>query len=146
MNDGVRRVKYGWEMKSLIDMKNVLVVDDDRICNFLTTKTLERMGFVNDIHTALNGQQALDLFNNYYIGAKALPDVILLDLNMPIMDGFGFLDAFRSLDLQGKDRVKIIIVTSSINPADIARAKCFGVSQYLSKPIEEQSLRRALTM
>lgn len=127
-------------------MKSILLVDDDNISNFLNTKTLERMGFVNDIHTALNGKQAIDLFNQYYIGAMPLPDVILLDLNMPIMDGFGFLDAFRSLDLPGKDHVKIIVVSSSVSLQDIARAKRSGASQYLSKPVNEQTLRRPLEM
>ena len=107
-------------------MKSILLVDDDRISNFL--------------------KQAIDLFNEYYIGAKPLPDVILLDLNMPIMEGFGFLEAFRSLDLPGKDRVKIIIVSSSVSPEDIARAKHSGASQYLSKPVNEQNLRRAFQM
>lgn len=125
-------------------MKNVLIVDDDSVFNFLSTKALEAMGFVNDIHTALNGQQALDLFNEYYSGTKHLPDFILLDLNMPIMDGFGFLEAFRRLDLPNKEKMKIIIVTSSIDPQDEARAKAFGITQYLSKPITEQSLRIAL--
>jgi CheY-like chemotaxis protein len=125
-------------------MKNVLIVDDDSVYNFLSTKTLQTMGFVNDIHTALNGQQALDLFGEYYSGTKHLPDFILLDLSMPIMDGFGFLEAFRRLDLPNKENVKIIIVTSSNDPRDVARAKAFGVTQYLSKPITEASLRSAL--
>jgi len=125
-------------------MKNVLIVDDDSVYNFLSTKLLEGMGFVNDIHTALNGQQALDLFNEYYSGTKNLPDFILLDLNMPIMDGFGFLEAFRRLDLPGKEKMKIIIVTSSNDSTDRARAKAFGVSRYLSKPITAESLRAAL--
>jgi CheY-like chemotaxis protein len=125
-------------------MKNVLIVDDDSVYNFLSTKLLEGMGFVNDIHTALNGQQALDLFNEYYSGTKNLPDFILLDLNMPIMDGFGFLEAFKRLDLPGKEKMKIIIVTSSNDPTDRARAKAFGVSRYLSKPITAENLRAAL--
>jgi len=125
-------------------MKNVLIVDDDSVYNFLSTKTLEAMGFVNDIHTALNGQQALDLFGEYYSGTKHLPDFILLDLNMPIMDGFGFLEAFRRLNLPGKENVKIIIVTSSNDPKDRIRAEEFGVTQYLTKPIDEEGLRKAL--
>ncbi len=127
-------------------MKSILLIDDDQICNFLNTKILERMGFVNDIRIALNGKQAIDLFREYYIGIKPLPDIILLDLNMPVMDGFGFLDAFKSLNLQGKHSVKIIIVSSSLNVNDIARAKHSGANQYLSKPISEQTLRRALEM
>jgi CheY-like chemotaxis protein len=127
-------------------MKNVLLVDDDSIFNFLNKETLLRMGFVNDIHTALNGKQAIDLFNSYYGGSKPLPDIILLDLNMPIMDGFGFLEAFRKLDLPDKDQVKIIIVTSSDDREDIRRAKDLGVRQYLIKPLEEHSLRQALDL
>jgi CheY-like chemotaxis protein len=127
-------------------MKNVLLVDDDSIFNFLNTKILQSMGFANDIHTALNGKQAIDLFNDYYGGTKALPDIILLDLSMPIMDGFGFLEAFRRLDLPGKDNVKVIIVTSSNSADDIKRAKALGVSQYLTKPIREESLKEALMM
>ena len=61
---------------------------------------------------------------------------------MPIMDGFGFLDAFRSLDLPGKEHVKIIIVSSSVSPQDITRAKRAGASQYLSKPVNEPKPRR----
>src|SRR6185369_17385567 len=127
-------------------MKNVLLVDDDSICNFLNAKTLQSMGFVNDIHTALNGNQAIDLFNDYFGGTKPLPDIILLDLNMPVMDGFGFLEAFRRLDLRGKDRVKVVIVTSSNSPDDIKRAKDLGANLYLTKPLEEVSLRKALMM
>lgn len=125
-------------------MKNVLLVDDDLIFNFLSTKMLERMGFIGHIDTALNGQQALKLFNDYFIKIKVLPDIILLDLNMPIMDGFEFIEAFRNLNLPGKDKVRIIIVSSSQNPDDMARARQLGVIQYLDKPLNEETLRKAL--
>jgi CheY-like chemotaxis protein len=59
---------------------------------------------------------------------------------MPIMDGFGFLDAFNKLDMPNKNRIKIIIVTSSNNPADIDRAKQYGISSYLTKPLREEGL------
>ncbi|SRR5258705_2361055 len=127
-------------------MKNVLLVDDDSIFNFLNKEILLRMGLVNDIHTALNGKQAIDLFNDYYGGSKPLPDLILLDLNMPIMDGFGFLEAFRKLDLPDKDQVKIVVVTSSNSQDDVRRANDLGVSQYLTKPLEEHTLRKALEL
>ncbi|HEV8512367.1 MAG TPA: response regulator [Cyclobacteriaceae bacterium] len=127
-------------------MKNVLLVDDDSIFNFLNERTLQSLGFVNDIHTALNGKQAIELFNDYFGGSKPLPDIILLDLNMPIMDGFSFLEAFRRLDLPGKDQVKVVIVTSSDSPDDIKRAKDLGVSQYLTKPLEAAGLKKALMM
>jgi CheY-like chemotaxis protein len=127
-------------------MKNVLLVDDDNVFNFLNTKTLHRMGIVNEIHTALNGKEAIDLLNNYYIGAYATPDVILLDLNMPVLDGFGFLEAFERLKMPNKEKITVIIVTSSNDPRDIERAKQMGITQYLTKPLSEEKLRAALAL
>jgi len=125
-------------------MKDVLLVDDDQICNLISSKTLEKIGFTNEIHTALNGKEAINLFNNYYNRAKTLPDLILLDLNMPIMDGFGFLEAFNRLNLPNKNNVKIIIVTSSQNPDDVRRVNELGVNHILSKPITEEKLNQIL--
>jgi len=127
-----------------VHMKNVLLVDDDNIFNFLSTKLLQQSGMVNEIHTAVNGEEALDLINNYYSGSSSLPDFILLDLNMPVMDGFAFLEAFKRLNLPRKENVRIIIVTSSQNPADMARAKQMGITRYLSKPLSRESLLSAL--
>ena len=125
-------------------MKNILLVYDDNIFNFLNTKLLRQSGIANDIHTAINGKEAIDLLNNYYMGASALPDVILLDLNMPVMDGFSFLEAFKKLNLPRKEKVSIIIVTSSDNPKDMARAKQLGITQYLTKPLSKETLLNAL--
>jgi len=125
-------------------MKNVLLVDDDSVFNFLNTKTLERMGIARDIQTAMNGEQAMDLFNGYYKGAGCLPDIVLLDLNMPIMNGFQFLEAFNRMDLPNKEQVRIIIVSSSQDKGDITRARTLGANGYLSKPLTEKSLNEAL--
>jgi CheY-like chemotaxis protein len=121
-------------------MKNVLLVDDDFVFTFLNKKIIGSLKFINEIDTAQNGQQAIDLLNASIDSDRPLPDIILLDLNMPVMDGFGFLDAFRNLRLPHKDRIKIIIVTSSMHPEDIQRAKDFGVTSYLTKPLKEEGL------
>lgn len=126
------------------DMKNILLVDDDNVFNFINTKMLQMSGVANEIHTALNGQEALDLLNSYYKGTSCLPDVILLDLNMPVMDGFTFLEAFKRINLPRIDDVNIIIVSSSEDPRDIARAQQFGITKYLSKPLSEERLLNAL--
>lgn len=125
-------------------MKNILLVDDDSIFNFLNSKMLEKTGLVNEVHTALNGKQAIDLLNSYYMKASSLPDVILLDLNMPVMDGFEFLEAFKRINTPHKEKVNIVIVTSSQDPNDLARAKKMGITQYLTKPVSEKTLRAAL--
>lgn len=119
---------------------NVLLIDDDDICNFINKTTLEHLGIISSIHSALNGQQALNLFNEYYQGLKILPDIILLDLDMPFMDGFGFLEAFKRLKLPRQEQVKIIILTSSNNPEDKKRAQSFGIAGYLNKPLKEKEI------
>jgi CheY-like chemotaxis protein len=124
---------------------HVLLVDDDRIFNLLSSKVLEQMGIVNEIHIAVNGKEAIDLINDYFQGSKTLPDIILLDLNMPIMDGFGFIEAFQKLKLSGKEGVKIVIVTSSQNPKDVERARAMGVFDYLTKPITQEALLKAIS-
>lgn len=121
-------------------MKNVLLVDDDFVFTFLNKKIISSLKFVNEIDTAQNGQQAIELLNASAENDRPLPDIILLDLNMPIMDGFGFLDAFKNLRLPLKDRIKIIIVTSSMHPEDVQRAKDYGVTSYLTKPLKEEGL------
>lgn len=133
---------HSWELTA--HMQNILLVDDDSTSTFLCMKTLERMGFMGDIHSALNGAEALDLFKDYYRGSRGLPHIILLDLNMPIMDGFGFLEAFNKLNLPNIDDVKIIVVSSSEDADDIRRVKNLGVSRYISKPLKTERLREVL--
>ena len=125
--------------------KNVLLVDDDYIFNFLSQSILERIGITNEVYTALNGKEALGLLGNG-TQPRFIPDVILLDLNMPIMDGFTFLEAFRKLNLPDKEKVTIIVVTSSEDPDDIMKARRMGVDHYIPKPVTEKDLRQALEM
>lgn len=121
--------------------QNVWLVDDDEVSNFLSQKTLERMGVAKQIHIALNGKEALDLFNKYHTGSLPLPDLILLDLKMPVMDGFQFIELFNKLDIPDKEKVKIIIVTTSVDPNDVMRAKELGIEHFLSKPITEKDIK-----
>src|SRR5688572_11852772 len=102
-----------------MEKKNVLLVDDDSIFQLLGTKALHRVG-VSDtcIQKALNGKQALDLLKD---PGNPRPDIILLDLNMPLMNGFEFMEAFNKLNPLEKDDTKIVIVTSSASPSDIEK-------------------------
>lgn len=122
-------------------MKKVLLVDDDPIFNFLHTRMLSLGGLAKEVHTAMNGKQALDLLNGYFSGAATLPDVILLDLTMPEMDGFGFLEGFKKLGKPAVDAVNIIVITSSVNPRDIERVHELGVKNYLVKPVTLDKLK-----
>ena len=122
----------------------VLLVDDDKICNFITEATLNRLGVTEQIHAVLNGKEALEYINHMLTGDRLLPDVILLDLNMPLMNGFQFIESFRKLDFPKKEEIKIVVLTSSENPEDIVEVKKLCVDHYLTKPIKEKKLLEIL--
>ena len=122
--------------------KNVLLVDDDKISNFINSKVLSRLGIVKELHTAMNGKEAMDQIKKSDL--KWSPDIIFVDLNMPIMDGFQFIEAFSKLDHSKTDNVKIIVVSSSEDPEDMKRARSLGVKDYLVKPMKEADILRIL--
>lgn len=126
-------------------MKRILIVDDDEICNFLMTKLLERTGELNEIQSALNGEEALELLNSCWRNSHALPDLIFLDLNMPLMDGFGFLEVYNKLNFEGR-RALIVVVSSSGDEKDIERAKQLGIDHYLTKPITLTQVKEVLSL
>lgn len=125
-----------------MEKKNVLLVDDDSIFQMLGTKALQRVG-VNDtrISKAHNGKQALELLKDRSIPR---PNVILLDLNMPVMNGFEFLEAFNNLSPDEKDDTKVVIVTSSESETDIKKARELGAAEYLTKPLKDDKLSAVL--
>lgn len=123
-------------------MKNVLLIDDDSTFQFIGKALLKYVGIPpENIQSALSGKHAMDLLTSSY---KSLPDLILLDLNMPIMDGFGFLDAFNKMEHPEKSKSKIIVLTSSHNSADMERVRKFGITKYMTKPLQEEALRAEL--
>lgn len=118
-------------------MKHVLLVDDDPVWNLINKKNLEITGMVNDIDVASNGRDALILLEKYCLAEDRVPDVILLDINMPILNGFGFLEGFKKMQCKNKDRIKISILSSSKNDKDLAKAKDLGASNYFVKPMDQ---------
>jgi CheY-like chemotaxis protein len=111
--------------------KKILLVDDEPISHFINIKAIEMAGIDSDIKTVSNGSEALE----YLEEKAAAPDVIFLDIDMPVMDGFGFLRSFKEMEIENKDRVKIIILTSSFNHEDVEKAMSFGIETFLAKPL-----------
>jgi CheY-like chemotaxis protein len=126
--------------------KNILLVDDDQICNFLTQQILLRLEVANEIYTALNGREALKMLTSNADRPGIRPDLILLDLNMPIMDGFTFLDHLKDSEIPEKEKISIVIVSSSQNSNDVKRAMEKGVDHYLTKPISIVELKSILDL
>lgn len=114
-------------------MKNILLVDDDSVCNFINKKILELTGLVGDIGIAENGLEAIQLLSSYY-KEMLYPDLILLDINMPVMNGFEFIREFDLMDLSFKDKIEIVIMSSSDNRKDIEVAETLE-RRYMIKPL-----------
>jgi len=125
----------------------ILLVDDDPVNNFLNQRLLESLAVTEQLIVALNGQEAFDLLEQHSQPGpnEACPALILLDSNMPIMSGFEFLQAYQQLpELQQKATVIVMLTTTSLHPADTARAQQLCVSDFLSKPLTTDKINAVL--
>ena len=104
----------------------------------LTQKFLERIDTPTQIRVAMNGVQAVGLLNVF------APDIILLDLNMPVMNGFQFIEAFKKLNFDNKENVRIVIVSSSHSSADVEHARGLGVNEFILKPVSVEKLQAVI--
>ena len=122
-------------------LKTLTLVDDDDIFVFLTTKIIEQTNLVDLIKVFGNGLDALNFLKENKNNVDALPDIILLDLSMPIMNGWQFLEEYNKLNPTIGKKITIYICSSSISPDDITRAKTISeVSDYIIKPITKDKL------
>src|ERR1700712_1618420 len=97
-------------------LNTVLLVDDDRITNFINQRLIEKLNITQNVTALLNGKEAIDYIKTTNLEKKQLPDLILLDINMPVMDGFEFVNSFRALLYEKK--VIIVMLTTSSNEKD----------------------------
>jgi len=122
-------------------MKNKLIyiIDDDKLTVKLMNILISKNGFCEKIESFYDAQDAINKLKQNAGDNGNLPDAILLDLNMPVMDGWQFLDEFISLPLTKE--INVFIMTSSIDPADIEMASEYKVvKEYIMKPITTQKL------
>ena len=115
------------------------IIDDDKIYVNLVKKIIEIKKLSKNLLIFKNGKEALDHFKLILENAseEVLPDIIFLDINMPVMDGWEFLNEFIKIKNNFEKKITLYVVSSSIDPRDLERAKSFNlVTDYLIKPIE----------
>lgn len=121
----------------------VALIDDDEIASFIGKKIIEKTNLVNQIKFFSSGDEAISFLKFNANHPDLLPEIILLDLNMPLMDGFEFLEAFIKLKPRLGKKINIYIVSSSDSPIDLKRINAISeVSDYIIKPLTKEKFER----
>jgi len=123
-------------------MSVIWIIDDDDIFQFITRKSIEKIDKNRNIITFSNGQEAIKSINQ----TREIPDVILLDINMPIMDGWEFLNKYEGIRDSKDKNTHIYMVSSSIDSKDLAKAQnSIHITDYITKPIDESKMIEILS-
>jgi CheY-like chemotaxis protein len=116
-------------------INSILLVEDDSITNFINERLLNKLDIADSIKIALNGFEAITFIKDCLARSGNCPQLIFLDINMPVMDGFEFLNEFRNLSFRGKEDVVIVVLTTSTNLNDIEKLKGSGNTDFINKPL-----------
>ena len=122
----------------------LLLIDDDEIATFINTSLLKKMKVCDEVKSANNGKEGLAILQEIHKGNSQCPQLIFLDINMPVMDGFEFIQAFKLLNIPNKEQIRIVVLTSSENPEDKNKMEQLGIRYYITKPLVADKLQNLL--
>ncbi len=126
-------------------LKKILLIDDDTINNFIVINKLKNIGLVENTVSVLNGQEGIDYLQKCILENSDFPELILLDINMPILDGWGFLEEFSKLEKTYQNKTSIYMVSSSVYNEDIERSKKYSsIKMFISKPLVRERLNEII--
>ena len=121
--------------------KTIWVIDDDTIYHIIVNKIIQKSEMFSTISSFKNGKEALDAVINSLNDNKILPDIILLDINMPVMDGWEFMEEMKLLKPSITKQIIVYVVSSSIAVEDKNKSKTYpDILGYLSKPVNINDL------
>ncbi|GAB3539222.1 response regulator [Pontibacter brevis] len=122
-------------------INSVLLVDDDPASSYLGQFLLKKLNKLQHIVLKANGKEALD-FLKETCGQSVFPDLILLDINMPLMDGFEFMEHFRLLSVSKP--VRVVLLSSSVSSKDMQAAESFRIKDFINKPLTKEKLAQLI--
>jgi CheY-like chemotaxis protein len=122
-----------------------MLIDDNDIDNFINEKMIKSCQFADNVYIHTSSKSALEFLKNISLlssaPAELIPSYIFLDINMPILDGFHFLEEFENFPQAFKSHIKIVMLTTSLNPSDFEKTKPYkSVIKYLYKPLIDKDL------
>jgi len=124
----------------------VCLIDDDNIYQYTARVILESTGLARQIHSFYDGKEAINYFREQLpANADALPDVIFLDINMPVMNGWEFLEEYNKLATSFPKPITVYVVSSSVNSTDMQRSRSYtSVTDYLVKPVNRNTYQELM--
>lgn len=125
----------------MITKKSIWIVDDDPIYQIIANKIVQRSAMFSEVTTFKNGKEAIDTVHLALESKNTIPDIILLDINMPVMDGWEFMEELSAVKPKIEKEFSVYIVSSSIAVEDKSKSKKYtDILGYISKPISVDDL------
>jgi CheY-like chemotaxis protein len=132
-------------MNSKSTPHTICLIDDDAIYQFTAKKIIELVDPQRKVLSFTNGKQALDYFTSGSLAKEDLPDVIFLDINMPVMDGWEFLEGYQAVNCLFDKSIPVYMVSSSVDEQDVLRSKTFDiVKDFIVKPMNKTRIAEIL--
>jgi CheY-like chemotaxis protein len=113
----------------------VVIIDDDDISNYLLVRLLRRLNVCEDVKLLKNGKEGLTFISQNILKQPSLPHLIFLDINMPVMNGFEFIENLHKMNIDN-DKIKIITISNHMNESSKAQLRALNFKHSLIKPLK----------
>jgi len=126
-------------------LKSILLIDDEEVANYINETIIRRIDCCEKVVSVQSGQDALDYLTKQVEGTYPQPDLIFLDINMPGMSGWEFLEHYHQLKKSQQGKVIVVMLTSSVNPDDVEKARSIEeINEFKTKPMTEEMLNEII--
>lgn len=127
-------------------VQRAFIIDDDEVYIYAIKRLIKIQNLCDEVLVFTDGKQAVDYLEEHQNDGTQMPEVIMIDVNMPVLDGWGFIEAFQKMDLESTKNTKLFMISSSIDPRDVKKAKEIPlIIKYIFKPITFDELKEVFS-